>query len=604
MAQQQQQQIIPANQLVSNFQSIGRCNNYVVLQNIPCSVECKIVGQILIDHALGYALKMTADVPAVYIQQFWKTIKQVSNANDTIRFTTDRETITYNVDMFRDTLKLPVETLDNPFIETSDLKFIQIFLKIVGYEGIVDKTKINILQIFHAVINRVHVDYAGLLWWDFIHCVQRKKDVIQYSCFTKLIIVDLMKKFPSIAQRLDENYHSIKDDIPLVSVYTTRNMTVRGMLIPDVPTIQPQPVESTQGLNRIPRATRTPTPTVEVVKKKRKSKAIARESSTLRKSLKVKIKQKKPSTTSIPPPSDDRERDEIHEATQLSIIMHKTAIIAEAQENVAKVQENLLKEDIDKMVEGEEDEESYAIVDDNVDKEKKNDDVEEKKDDNDDHDDHELVRNKVSGSLETRNEQTQTPIPSPPRSPKTDLSSDKTLSEELTSNVSPTPDTTSKDPSMSQPTSSTSKILPRSVDELSRRRGQLREQLTNAFITKEYFEGKMKEMSDTLNNLVPGLTIEKTNGLIKEAIPRMVNDAVKKDREIFAVVVSKLVSKEFATHAPKIIEELFMLHMKNKVLNVHPTVSISTAKTTAELKQQLYLKMKIDLQAQAADLEM
>ncbi|GKG07246.1 hypothetical protein Tco_0330215, partial [Tanacetum coccineum] len=96
MAQQQQQQIIPANQLVSNIQSIGRCNNYVVLQNIPCSVECKIVGQILIDHALGYALKMTADVPVVYIQQFWKTIKQVSNANDTIRFTTDRETITYN----------------------------------------------------------------------------------------------------------------------------------------------------------------------------------------------------------------------------------------------------------------------------------------------------------------------------------------------------------------------------------------------------------------------------------------------------------------------------------------------------------------------------
>ncbi|GKB61482.1 hypothetical protein Tco_0917668 [Tanacetum coccineum] len=326
----------------------------------------------------------------------------------------------------------------------------------------------------------------------------------------------------------------------------------------DVPTIQPQPVESTQGLNKTPRATRTPTPTAEVVKKKRKSKAIARESSTLRKSLKVKIKQKKPSTTSIPPPSDDRERDEIHEATQLSIIMHKTAIIVEAQENVAKSLGVIRKIKV-------------------VDKEKKNDDVEEKKDDNDDHDDHELVRNKVSGSLETRNEQTQTPIPIPPRSPKTGLSSDKTLSEELTSNVSPTLDTTSKDPSMSQPTSSTSNILPRSVDELSRRRGQLREQLTNAFITKEYFEGKMKEMSDTLNNLVSGLTIEKTNELIKEAIPRMVNDTVKKDREIFAVVISKLVLKEFATYAPKIIEELFMLHMKNKVLNVHPTVSISTA---------------------------
>ncbi|GKD04044.1 hypothetical protein Tco_1179018 [Tanacetum coccineum] len=72
----------------------------------------------------------------------------------------------------------------------------------------------------------------------------------------------------------------------------------------------------------------------------------------------------------------------------------------------------------------------------------------------------------------------------------------------------------------------------------------------------------------------------------------MVNNAVKKDRDIFSDVVPELVLKEFVTHAPKIIEELFKLHMKNKVLNVHPTISISTTKTTADLKQQLYLKMK------------
>ncbi|GKE07408.1 hypothetical protein Tco_1399426, partial [Tanacetum coccineum] len=30
------------------------------------------------------------------------------------------------------------------------------------------------------VVNRVHVDYAALLWWDFLNCVLQKKDVIQY----------------------------------------------------------------------------------------------------------------------------------------------------------------------------------------------------------------------------------------------------------------------------------------------------------------------------------------------------------------------------------------------------------------------------------------
>nr|GFA74659.1 hypothetical protein [Tanacetum cinerariifolium] len=87
-------------------------------------MKCTIVGQILIDHALSYALTVTADVPAVYIQQFWKTVKQVSNANDIIRFTIDKETITYTVDMFRDTLKLSVKTPDHPFIKPLYLKFI------------------------------------------------------------------------------------------------------------------------------------------------------------------------------------------------------------------------------------------------------------------------------------------------------------------------------------------------------------------------------------------------------------------------------------------------------------------------------------------------
>ncbi|GJU61829.1 hypothetical protein Tco_1243664 [Tanacetum coccineum] len=64
------QQITPADQLVhsSKFQIVVRYNNMAVLPNIPCPKECRIVGKLLVDHALGYALTTTADVPAVYIQ--------------------------------------------------------------------------------------------------------------------------------------------------------------------------------------------------------------------------------------------------------------------------------------------------------------------------------------------------------------------------------------------------------------------------------------------------------------------------------------------------------------------------------------------------------
>nr|GEU99277.1 hypothetical protein [Tanacetum cinerariifolium] len=125
---------------------IGRCNNYDVLQSIPCSPECKIVRQILLDHPLRYALIATADVLAVYLQQSWKTVN-----------------------------KVPDTELDS----------------------------------------------------------QEKKNAITHPRFTKLIIADLMKKYSFILKRLGEVYHSIKDDIPLVGVYSTGYVLFRGMLILD-----------------------------------------------------------------------------------------------------------------------------------------------------------------------------------------------------------------------------------------------------------------------------------------------------------------------------------------------------------------------------------
>nr|GEZ75939.1 hypothetical protein [Tanacetum cinerariifolium] len=147
---------------------------------------------------------------------------------------------------------------------------------------------------FHDVINQTNVDYAALLWWDFMNNVKQKKEAIQYPRFNKLIIADLMKKFLDIPQRIEEDYHSIKDDIPLVSVYTTEDVHVRGMLIldeflteeiratddfkeyetvfinVDVLINQPQPVVSTQGMHRsTPSARRTPTLTASPQGRKR-----------------------------------------------------------------------------------------------------------------------------------------------------------------------------------------------------------------------------------------------------------------------------------------------------------------------------------------------
>ncbi|GJS84270.1 ribonuclease H-like domain-containing protein [Tanacetum coccineum] len=279
-----------------------------------------------------------------------------------------------------------------------------------------DQTKINILQMFHAVINQTNIEYAALLWWDFIN---------------KLIIDNLMKKFQKIPQRIEEDYHFIKDDIPLVSEYTTGDVRVQGMLILNA--FLTEEIHATDDFKEsTPRAHRTPTLTASPQGKKRKQSA--------------------------------------GEST-------------EAQENIAKVQEKLAEEEIEKMVEGDEDEESYAKpgsheenpekVDDDVieiekekkydieiDKEKK-DDVEIEKENKDEEIEKEknndnveetdkVVKEKdivddVTGSMEIRKEQKQTLIPSPTRSPRNVSSFDKTVYKELTATVSPTIAITSKD---------------------------------------------------------------------------------------------------------------------------------------------------------------
>ncbi|GJW96957.1 hypothetical protein Tco_0178765 [Tanacetum coccineum] len=211
------QQVIPAAKLVPRYHTIGRCNNYVMLQSISCSLECKIIGQILLNHPLSYALTPTADVLVVYLQQFWRTVSKVPDTEDTIKFMLDTKEFTYTVDMFRVTLYFPVETPKNPFFAPVNIQTIEAFMNKVGYQGVVDK------------VGAFYTKNLAQPWQTMF----KKKEAIQYLRFIKLIIADLMKKFLDIPQRINEDYHSIKDDTPLVRVYTTRNVLVRGMLIPD-----------------------------------------------------------------------------------------------------------------------------------------------------------------------------------------------------------------------------------------------------------------------------------------------------------------------------------------------------------------------------------
>nr|GEZ61758.1 hypothetical protein [Tanacetum cinerariifolium] len=185
----------------------------------------------------------------------------------------DKNDIIYTLDMFRAALKLPNSIVDNHSSHLLTLITSRQFSRSLVSKDHCrehDQIKFNVMQIFHDVVNKANVDYASLIWLDFLYYVmQSKKIAIQYPRFTKLIIIDLIEKYESIPKRLDKEYHTIKDDTPLVNMYTTREVMdyVSEYEGVEYPKIQPM-VESTYRTIRIPRATWTPNS--DVVQKKRK----------------------------------------------------------------------------------------------------------------------------------------------------------------------------------------------------------------------------------------------------------------------------------------------------------------------------------------------
>nr|GEW36034.1 integrase, catalytic region, zinc finger, CCHC-type, peptidase aspartic, catalytic [Tanacetum cinerariifolium] len=178
------------------------------------------------------------------------------------------------------------------------------------------------------------------------------------------------------------------------------------------------------------------------------------------------------------------------------------------------------------------------------------------------------------GGLENRTEKMQTLISTPPRSLRINLSLDKSIVQELTNTVSPSTTTTSKDPQKERRISRKHSHLPGALRGMCRRQGYM-----------------IKDMER-----------KSTNDLIEGNLKTVVADTVIQERYAFQSEVHALISKEFDAHAPKIIEELFKHYVQTNVIQVHPTrTTLTDTISLAALQQQLYLKMKSNLQDQAND---
>ncbi|GJU99702.1 hypothetical protein Tco_1328973 [Tanacetum coccineum] len=261
--------------------------------------------------------------------------------------------------------------------------------------------------------------------------------------------------------------------------------------------------------------------------------------------------------------------------------LHKTALAAEAQENIAKVQEKLDEKEIEKIVEGDKVEESYASefvdsminndVDDSGTKIKPWSHNEYPKIVNDDDDQIKKEKNDVEIKKEKKDEEVVMEKDDDDDVEKVD----KGVKEKSNADVA--------------------------TSSMKFRKEKMQKPIPSLIRSPR----NIQEVLDHCNKVVPELTFAKMNEMINKEMPYLVNLAVNKDREVDPINAQEMISKEFATHAPKMIEELFRKYMHHSTLNLYPTTTSSTAgKSTADLQQQLYLKMKSTPQDQVVDLEL
>nr|GEW74243.1 hypothetical protein [Tanacetum cinerariifolium] len=197
------------------------------------------------------------DVPEVYMQEFWATTYVNQRF---IRFKMNNKKHTVDLESFREMLPICHRIPGQAFAELPFEEEILEFIRFLGYGATIRTlTGININKLyqpwrsFAAIINKCltgksygydslwlsqaqilwglyhtrSIDYAFLIWDDFVYQVehknQKKSNNMYYPRFTKVIIHHFMSKDSSIPRRNKINWHYVRDD----SIFSTIKVVSR-----------------------------------------------------------------------------------------------------------------------------------------------------------------------------------------------------------------------------------------------------------------------------------------------------------------------------------------------------------------------------------------
>ncbi|GJZ01155.1 hypothetical protein Tco_0519116 [Tanacetum coccineum] len=182
---------------------IGKCNLRLSSDVTSKEATLQVAYDVLKLTPFYKAFQVSADVPEIYMQEFWATAYV---HNRSVRFKMNNKKHILNLDQFRDILQICPKVGNKKFEEPPLEKEILAFLASLGHSGEIRKiTDVNVnklhqpwrsfaaiinkclsgkpsydslrlsqAQILWGMYNKKNVDYAYLLWEDFIFQIENK----------------------------------------------------------------------------------------------------------------------------------------------------------------------------------------------------------------------------------------------------------------------------------------------------------------------------------------------------------------------------------------------------------------------------------------------
>ncbi|GJW10803.1 integrase, catalytic region, zinc finger, CCHC-type containing protein [Tanacetum coccineum] len=219
---------------------------------------CQVILDILKLSPCYNAFLITADVPEIYMQQFWSTASKVNDSSQ-YQFQLDNKKFKNGVELFREILRICPRVPNTEFVAPPPHDAIVTFIKSLGYKGSLefifdvytdhmyqpwrtfasiinrclsgktlglDRLRLSRAQILWGLFHKKNVDFAELLWEDFQYQIDyrqtsvRRRESMSYPRFTMKEKKELPPSTSSLSLSSDygNQFFNVSSNVSLVGI--------------------------------------------------------------------------------------------------------------------------------------------------------------------------------------------------------------------------------------------------------------------------------------------------------------------------------------------------------------------------------------------------